>query len=53
MARRRPWARRPGVKSNSKSPAPNTHCGRQVISTRTGISFLTGITRSERGRNCS
>jgi len=49
MARRRPWARRPGVKSNSKSPVANTHCGRQVISIRTGISFLTGIARSDGG----
>ncbi len=42
MARRRPWVRRPGLKSNSTRPAANAHCGRQIISIRTGISFLRG-----------
>jgi hypothetical protein len=34
---------------NCRDPSFRLYCGRQVISTRTGISFLTGIVSSDGG----
>jgi hypothetical protein len=36
-------------RSPSEGTMPAIHCGRQVISTRTGISFLTGSAKSDGG----
>src|ERR1022692_3246515 len=51
------WCETQSSKKIGVMPAPqdrmkicsSPHCGRQVISTRTGISFLTGIVNSDGG----